>query len=126
MNINNLLNQAIELHKKGFLDQAKKIYAEIHLKNPTNFEIINLLGVIALQEKEFEKAINLIEKAIILNPHHHALYNNLGTALKEKGKFNEFVMITFNIGFSIVCLSVKIGIDQFLNVLPPTNTASAR
>lgn len=91
MNINNLLNQAIELHKKGFLDQAKKIYTEIHLKNPTNFETTNLLGVIALQEKEFEKAINLIEKAIVLNPNHHALYNNLGTALKEKGKFKESI-----------------------------------
>ncbi len=91
MNINNLLSQAITLHKKGFLDKAKKIYSEIFLKNPKNFEIINLLGVVALQEKNYDQAISLIKKAIIINPAHHALYNNLGTAFKEKGKFKESI-----------------------------------
>jgi protein O-GlcNAc transferase len=91
LNINNLLSQAITLHKKGFLDQAKKKYSEILLKYPKNFEIINLLGVVELQEKNYDQAISLIKKAIIINPTHHALYNNLGTAFKEKGKFKESI-----------------------------------
>jgi predicted O-linked N-acetylglucosamine transferase (SPINDLY family) len=82
----NGLNEAITLHKLGKLLEAKKIYKKILKKNPNNFEIINLLGVISLQSKKYDEAIILIKEALKINPNHHSLYNNLGVAYKELKK----------------------------------------
>ena len=81
--MNQSLNKAIELHKAGKFEKAKKIYKQELIKNPQNFETINLLSIIYLQEKNYEKAIALINKAITINSNHHALYNNLGVIYKE-------------------------------------------
>ena len=77
------LNEGIAFHKSGKLDKAKKIYEKIIKKYPNNFEVINLLGIISLQLKNYNEAIILINKAIGINPNHHALYNNLGVSYKE-------------------------------------------
>jgi len=76
------LNEGIAFHKSGKLDKAKKIYEKIIKKDPNNFEVINLLGIISLQLKNYNEAIILINKAININPDHHALYNNLGVSYK--------------------------------------------
>jgi len=89
--INNL-NQGIILHKSGRFEEAKKIYEEILKINPNNFEIINLLGIISLQQQNYHEAIILINKAININPNHHALYNNLGAAYKNLKKYNEAII----------------------------------
>ena len=39
-------------------EKAKKIYKQELIKNPQNFETINLLSIIYLQEKKYEKAKN--------------------------------------------------------------------
>ena len=77
------LNEGIAFHKSGKLNQAKKIYEKIIKKDPNNFKVINLLGIISLQLKNYNEAIILINKAISINPDHHALYNNLGVSYKE-------------------------------------------
>jgi predicted O-linked N-acetylglucosamine transferase (SPINDLY family) len=89
--INNL-NQGITLHKSGRFEEAKKIYEEVLKKNPDNFEIINLLGIISLQLQNYDEAIILINKAININPNHHALYNNLGATYKNLKKYNEAII----------------------------------
>ena len=62
--MNEILNKALNFHKNGRLEEAKKIYEIVLEKNPNNFEIINLLGVVSSQLKDYVKAINLINKAI--------------------------------------------------------------
>ena len=85
------LNEGFLLHKAGKLEEAKIIYEKILEKNPNTFEVINLLGIIFLQLKEYDKSIFLIKKAININSKHAALYNNLGNAFKELKKFNEAI-----------------------------------
>ena len=85
--MNQFLNKAIELYKAGKFEKAKKIYKKELIKDPQNFETINLLAIIYLQEKSYENAIDLINKAITINSHHHALYNNLGVVYKEIGNY---------------------------------------
>ena len=85
------LDKALSLHKLGKLKEAKKIYSEILKKNPNNFELMNLIGIIHLQLKNYSKAIIAINKAININPNHHASYNNLGVAYKELKKYEDAI-----------------------------------
>jgi len=86
--MNEILNKALNFHKNGRLEEAKKIYEIVLEKNPNNFEIINLLGVVSSQLKDYVKAINLINKAIDINSSHPSLYNNLGTVHKEMEEYD--------------------------------------
>ena len=81
--MNEILNKGLTLHKAGKLEEAKLIYEKLLTKDQNNFELINLLGVISLQQKNFNDAITQINKAISINSNHHALYNNLGVVYKE-------------------------------------------
>jgi len=81
--MNEILNKGLTLHKEGKLEEAKLIYKQLLIKDPNNFELINLLGAISLQLKKYDEAIILFNKAININPNHHALYNNLGVTYKE-------------------------------------------
>jgi len=81
--MNEILNKGLILHKAGKLEEAKLIYEKLLIKDQNNFELINLLGVISLQQRNFNDAITLINKAIGINSNHHALYNNLGVVYKE-------------------------------------------
>jgi len=85
------LEEGVILHKSGKFEEAKKIYEEIIKKNPNNFEVINLLGIIFLQLKKYDEATLLIKKAIKINPNHHALYNNLGVSYKELEQHEEAI-----------------------------------
>lgn len=85
------LHEGLALHKSGKLEDAKKIYQDLIIKNPNNFEIINLLGVIFLQQKKYKESIVLIKRAISINPNHHALYNNLGVVYKELQKYSKAI-----------------------------------
>ena len=85
--MNEILNKGLTLHKAGKLEDAKLIYEKLLTEDQNNFQLINLLGVISLQQKNFNDAITQINKAISLNPSHHALYNNLGVAYKETEKY---------------------------------------
>ena len=89
--MNEILNKGLTLHKAGKLEEAKLIYEKLLTKDQNNFELINLLGVISLQQKNFNDAITQINKAISLNPIHHALYNNLGVAYKETEKYESAI-----------------------------------
>ena len=66
MNINNLLEQGIFLHKKNSLDEAKKIYKEIIEIEKENFQAMHLLGVIFFQQKNYDQAYNLLKNRYIL------------------------------------------------------------
>jgi len=89
--MNEILNKAINLHKQGKLEEAKKIYEIIFEKNPNSFEVINLLGVVFLQLKIYDDAILMFRKAIGINSNHHALFNNLGVAYKEIEKYEDAI-----------------------------------
>ena len=62
--MNEILNKGLTLHKAGKLEDAKLIYEKLLIKDQNNFELINLLGVISLQQKNFNDAITKFNKAI--------------------------------------------------------------
>ena len=75
--------QAVALHQGGSLAKAAAIYQEILAAHPDHADALHLLGVLALQEKNTRKAIDLIAAAIALNPQSAAYHCNLGIALQE-------------------------------------------
>lgn len=91
MDINNLLEQGILLHKKNLLDQAKKIYEEIIAIDEKNFHAIHFLGIIFCQQKDYNQGIKLIEKSLLINNKNFSALNNLGNFLLELKKYPEAV-----------------------------------
>jgi len=82
------LQQGLMHHQNGFTQEAKIIYAEILNRQPRHFHAIHLLGLIAIKEKNYQLAVDLITKAIIIYPNNAAFHSNLGLALKELEKFD--------------------------------------
>jgi predicted O-linked N-acetylglucosamine transferase (SPINDLY family) len=86
-----ILNKGLALHKTGKLEEARLIYEKLLIKDPNNFQLINLLGAISFQQKKFDDSIIQFKKAINLNSNHHALYNNLGAAYKETERYEDAI-----------------------------------
>jgi len=62
------LATAIQHHQRGELQAAERIYREILVKEPLNSEAVHLLGVIAHQVGKHEVAVELLSKAVGINP----------------------------------------------------------
>jgi predicted O-linked N-acetylglucosamine transferase (SPINDLY family) len=86
-----ILNKGLALHKTGKLEEARLIYEKLLIKDPNNFQLINLLGAISFQQKKFDDSIIQFKKAINLNSNHHALYNNLGATYKETERYEDAI-----------------------------------
>ncbi len=80
------LEQALEIHKKGNLTQARDLYNEILAEEPENAQVWDLLGVLYYQANKFEKAEEFIKKAISLNPRLYYL-ENLARVYLDKGDY---------------------------------------
>jgi tetratricopeptide (TPR) repeat protein len=74
-------NQGLALHQQGRLADARECYQQVLKLRPGHFDALHLSGVIALQTQHFALAVELIGKAIALDPRQAAAYNNLGNAL---------------------------------------------
>lgn len=58
------LVQSYDLLEAGELAEAKKIYEEILEKHPDNPLALNNLGAIYVREKDFQRALNCLERAL--------------------------------------------------------------
>ena len=86
--INSMVNQAIELHKNGDLNNAKNLYIQILEADILNYNALHMLGVIASQEKDFRHSIDLLQRAISIKSDDPRAFYNLGLAAYELGQFN--------------------------------------
>jgi protein O-GlcNAc transferase len=77
------LNQGMALHRQGQLADAERCYGEVLQQRPDDFGALHLLGVIARQTRRTERAVELIKRAIGLNPNVAEAHNNLGNALRD-------------------------------------------
>lgn len=82
-NVQEKLKQAITLHQNGDLTTAKLLYENILRVQPEHPDALHLLGVIALQYRDYMQAVTLIDKAISIIPNNAAFYSNRGLALQE-------------------------------------------
>ena len=77
------LNQGTALHQQGKLAEAERCYGEVLQQQPNHFDALHLLGVIARQTRRTERGVELIKRAIGLNPNVAEAHSNLGNALMD-------------------------------------------
>ncbi len=86
-----LFDQAFALHQQGKLDEARALYEQVLQHNPRDFDALHLLGVIAARTRDPARAVELIGRAIEVNPGVAAAHSNRGAALKELKRLDEAV-----------------------------------
>jgi tetratricopeptide (TPR) repeat protein len=75
-----MFQQALLFHQQGQLTQAQTLYENILTYLPRHVDCLHLLGVIAHQTNKHKRAVELIAKAIEINPDISEFYLNIGSA----------------------------------------------
>jgi predicted O-linked N-acetylglucosamine transferase (SPINDLY family) len=75
------LLQAFALHQQGRLTEAGRGYRQVLEAQPEHFDALHLLGLLALQNGEPERAIEMMRRALRANPSVPAVHMNYGAAL---------------------------------------------
>ncbi len=85
---NSLLQQAFSLHQRGQLAEAASLYHEILAQNPKNADALHLLGVLESQRSNSLAGIELIDRAIQIQPDNAVLFFNRGNVLRDLRRFD--------------------------------------
>ncbi len=87
------IDQAIaagaELHRRGLLDDAERLYAGILKLAPGHFDATHLLGVVHHQRGDSDRALKLIGAALELNNASADAHNNHGRVLLQLKRYDE-------------------------------------
>ena len=83
------LQQGLALHNAGQLEHARVIYEEIIKTNPMHFDALQLLGTLAAQTNQWDKALGLLSDALKINTSNAFVNNNYGNVLKEFKRLDE-------------------------------------
>jgi tetratricopeptide (TPR) repeat protein len=86
------LAEATAVHRQGKLMEAERIYADVLRQQPTHFDALYRLGIIAAQTGGTQRAVELFRKAIALNERVASIHRNLGHALLELGAPNDALL----------------------------------
>jgi protein O-GlcNAc transferase len=84
-----LLPLANALHKQGRIAEAEAAYRAVLKASPGHPDALHLLGVAAHQSGAHDRAVKLIQRAIVQVPRYHQAYNNLGNALSALGRYED-------------------------------------
>jgi tetratricopeptide (TPR) repeat protein len=82
------LSTALRHHQSGQLEQAARIYQSILDQQPDHADALHLLGVVALQQGNPPRAVELIGRAIAVNPSVAAFHCNLAEAYRALGELD--------------------------------------
>ena len=80
---------ALQHHTAGRLSDAETIYQQILQSSPNQPVALHMLGVIAHQVSKNDVAVDLITKALAIEPDLAEAHNNLGNAIRDLGKLEE-------------------------------------
>lgn len=88
-NLSSMLQQAIQFHQHGRLEQAEALYAAILRTMPDHFEATYFLGVLRSQRGRNLEALNHFRTALRVRPAHVAALLSFGIALARLDRFDE-------------------------------------
>ena len=88
------VQQAIELHKAGRLDEAEAAYRALLEVDPAQLQAMHLLGVVAQQRGRDAEGIELIQRALDLGLQLPSAWSNLGLGQARLGR-NEQALTSF-------------------------------
>ena len=79
------LETALALHGEGRLDEAAEAYREILQSDPENVDGLYGLGTVLMQQKDPERAVDLLGRAAALAPHSPEIAFNYAMAIEQQG-----------------------------------------
>ena len=86
------ITRALELHRAGFIEEAKSIYESLRIENGNDADVLGLLGMVAFQQGRQDEAEDLWVQSIGLESS-PAVYirnlNNLVATMFENGRIQE-------------------------------------
>jgi tetratricopeptide (TPR) repeat protein len=77
------------LLQQGRYSEAESVYTDILRRQPRHFEALHLLGIIALETNRAARGVELIEKAVKLDPRVAAAHSDLGIGLQALKLYKE-------------------------------------
>jgi tetratricopeptide (TPR) repeat protein len=87
----NWIQAAVQHHQAGRMHEAEEHYRHVLTLYPDHADALHLLGVIAHQTRQYQSAVELINRAITVNANVAVYHSNLGNALEQLGCLNEAV-----------------------------------
>ena len=85
--IKSMLTQAEVFLAAGNLEHAAKLYHKVMEQVPANAEIHQMLGLIFLEQQDLDQALDQLELAVRLAPHHSGILKSLGDGHYAAGRF---------------------------------------
>lgn len=82
---------AFSHYQAGRYPQAEAIFHQILRVAPRQADALHLLGAIALQGAKIDEAVQLISRAISVNPSNPVYFSNLGLALQYQGELDKAI-----------------------------------
>lgn len=84
--IDDLLNAAVDLHRKGRLAEADRLYAAVLAQDPDHPDALHLSGLVARHAGDDARALDLLTRAVEGRPGFVAALFNLGNFLSGRGR----------------------------------------
>jgi len=85
--MHDMLASAIVLHKAGELGSAAQLYQKVLAREQENADALHLMGVLRHQEGDHTRAVELIGRAVALQPNVPEFHANLAEAYRALGEF---------------------------------------
>jgi protein O-GlcNAc transferase len=89
MELRQLFEQGLGLHRAGRLEQAEAAYRQVLRADAGNFPALHMLGYLKAQQRSYEEAITLLNKAVKKNPADLAALTHYAGALMAAQRFDE-------------------------------------
>lgn len=98
--MSNTFSRAQQLHAEGQLDAARLLYEQCLREAPDDWRALTRLGLLRLQQRRFDVAAELLQRAITLNPANAEAHAWLAEAWRHEGKL-EAAIASFQQALSI-------------------------
>lgn len=85
----NELRRAFALHQQGDIDAAEPLYRRIIARYPTQFDALNLLGIIQAGRGHSAEALDLLSRAIVIHSQQPETHTAYGDALVHEERLAE-------------------------------------
>lgn len=89
--ISRWLQEGLQKHHQRDFEGAKAAYLDVLQYDENNPDALHLLGMIAYQKDDYDRALELINRAISFNQYDPDFYNNCGEAFLATGRVNEAI-----------------------------------
>lgn len=83
------LNLARDLHRSGRLKDAEALYRKLLEAIPDWPDVLNLLAILRVHRSHEDDAVELLQRAVAIDPDYAAAHNNLGNVFKLLGRLDE-------------------------------------